>query len=62
MAWPCGEDGSDRIAKKIYVGECADSRSVGRPRNRCNDIVKECLRKGGLNVRQTMRMSHDRCE
>ena len=24
----------DRIAKRVYVGECAGSRSVGRPRKR----------------------------
>ena len=35
----------DRIAKIVYVGECAGSLSVGRPRKRWIDIVKECLRK-----------------
>ena len=35
----------DRIAKRIYVGECADSLLVGRPRKRWIDTVKECLRK-----------------
>ena len=25
---------NDRIAKRVYVGECAGSRSVGRPRKR----------------------------
>ena len=25
---------NDRIAKRFYVGECADSCSVGRPRKR----------------------------
>ena len=25
---------SDKIAKRVYVGECAGSRSVGRPRKR----------------------------
>ena len=24
----------DKIAKRVYVGECAGSRSVGRPRKR----------------------------
>ena len=35
----------DRIAKRVYVEECAGSRSVGRPRKRWIDTVKECLRK-----------------
>ena len=29
----------DRIAKRIYVGECAGSRSVGRPTKRRIDTV-----------------------
>ena len=28
-------------AKRIYVGECAGSRSVGRPRKRCINTVKD---------------------
>ena len=31
----------DRIAKRVYVGECASSRSVVRPRKRWIDTVKE---------------------
>ena len=31
---------SDRIAKRIYLGECAGSRSVGRPRKRWIDTVR----------------------
>ena len=42
---------SDRIAKIVYVGECAGSRSVGREKRWIN-AVKECLRKRGLDVRQ----------
>ena len=34
----------ERIVKRVYVGECAGSRSVGRPRKRWIDTVKECLR------------------
>ena len=34
----------DRTAKRVYVGECAGSRSMGRPRKRWIDIVKECLK------------------
>ena len=52
---------NDRIAKRLYVGECAGSRSVGRPRKRWIDAVKECLRKRGLDVRQARRMVQDRC-
>ena len=51
-----------RIAKRVYVGESAGSRSVCRPRKRWIDIVKDCLRKRGLDVRQTRRMVQDRSE
>ena len=47
---------SDRIAKRVYVGECAGNRSLGRSRKRWIDVVKECLRKRGLDVRQSRRM------
>ena len=54
----------DKIDKRVYVGECAISCSVGRPRNRWIDIVKECLKKKkkkrDLDVRQVRRMVHDR--
>ena len=52
----------DRIAKRIYVGDRAGSRSVGRPWKRWADTVKECLRKRGLVVRQTKRMVQYRSE
>ena len=32
---------SSRIAKRIYAGECAGSHSVGRPRKRWIDTVKD---------------------
>ena len=51
---------SSRIAKRIYAGECAGSHSVGRPRKRWIDTVKECLKKKGLDVRQARVMVHDR--
>ena len=35
----------DRIAKRVYVGECAGSRSVDRLWKRWIDTVKEFLRK-----------------
>ena len=43
---------NDKIAKRAYVGECAGSHSVGRPRKWWIDTVKECLKKRGLDVRQ----------
>ena len=52
----------DSIAKRVYVGKCAGSLSVSRPLKRCIDIVKGCLRKRGLDVRQARRMPHDRSE
>ena len=60
MVRPCVED-SDRIAKRVYVGKCAGSRSVGRPRKRWNDTV-ECSRKRGLDVGQARRMVQDKIE
>ena len=33
---------NDRIAKRVYVRKCAGSLSVGRPRKRWIDTVKEC--------------------
>ena len=41
----------DRIVKKVYVGECAGSHSVGRLRKRWIETMKECLKKRGLDVR-----------
>ena len=52
----------DRIAKRVYVGECPGSRSVGRPRKRWIDTMKECLKKRGLDIRQARRMVKDRSE
>ena len=53
---------NDRTAKRVYVGECAGSRSMGMPRKRWIDTMKGCLKKG-LEVRQTRRarrMVHDK--
>ena len=36
---------NSRIAKRVFVGECASSRSVGRPWKKWIDTVEECLRK-----------------
>ena len=52
----------DRITKRVYVGECAGSRSMGRPRKRWINTVKDCLRKRGLDVGQARRMVQDRSE
>ena len=51
----------DRIAKIVYIG-CAGSRSVSRERKRWSDIMKECLRKRGLDIRKARRMVQDRSE
>ena len=45
----------DRIAKRVYVGECAGSHSMGRPRRRWIDTVKDCLKERALDVRQARR-------
>ena len=52
----------DRIAKRVYVRECAGSHSVGRLWKRWIDTVKECLRKRGLDVRQVRRVVQDKNE
>ena len=49
----------DRIAKRVYVGVCAGSSSVGRPWKRWIDTVKDYLRKRDLDVKQAMRMVQD---
>ena len=50
---------NDRIAKRVYVGACVSSRSVGRLQKRWIDAVKYCLKKKSLDVRQARRMAHD---
>ena len=47
---------NDRVAKILYVGEWAVIHSVGRPRKRWIDTVKECLRKRSLDIRQERKM------
>ena len=51
---------NDMIAKKVYVGECSGSRSVGRPKKRWIDTGKDCLKKRGLDVRQERRRVYDK--
>ena len=53
---------NDRIAKGVYVGECAGSRSVGRLGQRWIDTMNNCLRKRGLDIRQAKRVVQDRSE
>ena len=57
MVRSCGKMENNRIAKRVYVGECAGSRSVGRPRI---DTMKDCFKKKGLDERQVRRMVYDR--
>ena len=51
---------NDKIAKRVYVGKCVGSRSVGRLWKRWIDIVKDCLKKRGLDVRKARGILHDR--
>ena len=44
---------NDRIAKRVYIWECA-----GSLQNRLIDTVKDYLKKRGLNVRHGRRMVH----
>ena len=53
---------NDSIAKRVYIGECAGSSSMGRPQKRWIDTVRECLIKRDLDVRQARRMVQDRSE
>ena len=53
---------NDRIAKRVYVGERAGSRSVDRLRKRWIDTVKECSKKRGLAIKQARRMVQDKSE
>ena len=53
---------NDRITKRVYVGVCAGRCSVGRPQKRWIDIVRDCLQKRGLEVRQARRKVQDRNE
>ena len=51
---------TDRIAKRVYIGECAGSCSVGRLRKRWTDTAKKCFKKIGFDVRQAKRMNGPR--
>ena len=53
---------NNRIANKVYTGECFGSRLVGRPRKKWIDTLKDCLKKRSLDDRQARRMVHDRNE
>ena len=35
---------NDRIAKRVYAGECSGSHAMDRPQKRWIDTVKECLK------------------
>ena len=36
---------NDRIAKRVYIGECTGSWSIGRLWKRWIDIVRDCVKK-----------------
>ena len=52
----------DRIAKRVYVGECAGSSSVGWLQKTWIDTMKDCLKKKNLDVRLARRMIQDEIE
>ena len=41
---------NDRIVKRVYLGECSGTRSVGKQRKRWIDTMKDCLKKRCLDV------------
>ena len=45
-----------RISKRVCIGVCAESHSLGRLWKRWIDTVKESLKKRGLDVRQARRI------
>ena len=47
---------NNRIAKRVYVGKCAGSCSVARPKKGSIDTVNNCLRKRGLDVSEANKM------
>ena len=51
---------NDRIAKRIYVGECAGSHSVGSPPKKWINTREAMLEEIALDVRRARRMVHDR--
>ena len=53
---------NDRIANGVYVRECVGGRSVGRLWKRWIDTVQDCLKKRGMDVRETRRMVNYRSE
>ena len=50
---------NDRIAKRLYIGECVGSCSMVRPRKRWVDTMKDCLKKRDFDFRQARRMVYD---
>ena len=51
---------NERIAKRVYVAECAGGRSLDRRRKSWIDTVKDCVKKRRLDVRPARSMGHDR--
>ena len=54
---PCREN--ERNAKRLHVGGCTGSYSVGLSRKRWNDTVNDCLKKLDFDVRQARTMVHN---
>ena len=53
--------GNGSIAKRVYVGDCAGSRSVVRLLKRWTDTMKDCYKKN-VNVRQARKRVYDKSE
>ena len=53
---------NNRIAKYVYIRDCARSRSAGRVRKRWIDTVKDMLKEKSVGCQATRRVVHDRSE
>ena len=51
---------NDWIVKMVYVRKCSGSHSVGRPRKKWINTMKNCLKKRDVDARQARIMEHDR--
>ena len=45
MVRPCGKNENDKIAKRVYAGNCVGRISEGRPWKKWIDTVKDFLKK-----------------
>ena len=54
--------GNDRIAERVNVGECVESRLLSWQQNRWIDSMNDYLKERDLNVGQERRKMYDRNE